>query len=136
MKQLLLLALLATLAFAQSYKEFAVKYKYETNYEQALKLAKAQKKDIMLFEMTNYCPWCKKMEKKVLAKKSIDAIVQKNYIPLIVNREEGGLPKQFATPIVPVTYIISYKDEMKFRATPGFQNKHDFMFVLQKGSTK
>lgn len=136
MKKLLLLVLLTTLAFAQSYKEFAAKYNYETNYEQALKLAKAQKKDIMLFEMANYCPWCKKMEKKVLAKKKIDAFVQKNYIPLIVNREEGGLPKQFATPIIPVTYIISYKDDTKFNATPGFQNKHDFMSVLQKGSKK
>ena len=133
MKKLLLLALLATLAFAQSYREFATEYHYETDYKQALKLAKAQKKDIMLFEITNYCPWCRKMEKKVLVKKEIDAFVQKNYIPLIVNREEGGLPKQFATPIVPVTYIISYEDDTKFSATPGFQSREDLLLILKKG---
>ncbi len=132
MKKLLLLTLFVSLAFAQSYKEFAKKYNYETNYEQALKRAKAEKKDILMVQVTNYCPWCRKLEKKVLAKKSVNAEVQKRYIPLIVNREEKSLNKRFDTPIVPVTYIISYKDDANFTSKPGYQGKEDFLYMLKK----
>ena len=131
-KKLLLVALLSSLAFAKSYKEFAAEYKYETNYDKALQRAKVQKKDILLVLVTNYCPWCRKLEKKVLASERVNEVVQKNYIPLIVNREEGTLKKQFETPIVPVTYIISYKDDTKFTTTRGYKGKENYLHLIQK----
>lgn len=117
--------------FAKSYKEFAKEFGYETSYTQAVERAKKEHKDILMLEVTNYCPWCRKMEKKVLSAENIDSYIQKNYIPLIVNREEGGLPKAFHTPIVPVTYIISYKDTEKIKATPGYQGKSDFLHLIK-----
>ena len=132
MKKLLLLVLLTVLTYAQSYKEFATKYKYETNYEKALERAKAEKKDILLVQVTNYCPWCRKLEKKVLAKDVVNSEIHKNYIPLIVNREEHTLDKRFDTPIVPVTYIISYKDDTQFKAKPGYHSKLDFLHIIKK----
>lgn len=132
MKFLLLSLLLATLAFGQSYKKFAAEYKYETSYEKALTRAKAEKKDILLIQITNYCPWCRKLEKRVLANKEVNAQIHKDYIPLIVNREEKTLPKRFDTPIVPVTYIISYKDDTKFISKPGYKSKEDFLHVIKK----
>jgi len=136
MNKLLLMVLamvsVATLTFAQSYKDFAAKYNYETNYETALKLAKAQKKDILLVQITNYCPWCRKLEKKVLANATVNKEVHKNYIPLIVNREEHTLDKRFDTPIVPVTYIISYKDDTQFKAKPGYHGRLDFLHIIKK----
>ena len=133
MKKLLLLTLLVTLAFAQSYKEFAKEYNYETDYAKAIERAKAEKKDILMVQITNYGPWCRKLEKKVLAREAVDSAIHKDYIPLIVNREEHTLPKQFDTPIVPVTYIISYKDSKKFSSTPGYRGKNDFLAILKKG---
>ena len=132
MRFLLLSALLATIAFGQSHKEFAKEYKYETSYEKALTRAKAEKKDILLIQITNYCPWCRKLEKRVLANKEIDAQVHNDYIPLIVNREEKTLPVRFDTPIVPVTYIISYKDDTKFTFKPGYKSKADFLHLIKK----
>ena len=132
MKKIVLFLLLVTLAFAQSYKEFAQKYGYETDYKKALKRAKVEKKDILLVEVTNYCPWCRKLEKKVLASKKVDNYIHKNYIPLIVNREEKKLPKEFDTPIVPVTYVINYKDSKDFKQTRGYKSKNDFLNIIQK----
>jgi len=133
MKKLLLLLLLNVMVFAASYKDFAVKYNYETSYEKAVECAKIEKKDILLIQVTNYCPWCRKLEKKVLARDVVDSAVHKDFIPLIVNREEHTLPKRFDTPIVPVTYIISYEDDSKFSATPGYKGKSDFLLLLKKG---
>jgi len=132
MKKLLLIALLATLSFAQSYKEFAKKYGYETVYSVALAKAKKAQKPILMVQITNYCPWCRKLEKKVLAKEKINTYIHKYYIPLILNREEAVLPKRFATPIVPVTYIIDYKDDTKFTKIMGYKSKEDFAHLIKK----
>ena len=132
MKKLLLLVLLTVLTYAQSYKEFAAKYKYETSYEKALERAKSEKKDILLVQVTNYCPWCRKLEKKVLAKDAVNSAVHKDYIPLIVNREEHTLDKRFDTPIVPVTYIVSYKNDTEIKSMPGYHGKSDFLDMIKK----
>jgi len=131
-KYLLLVVLVTSTLFSQTYKEFALKYKYETDYKKALKRAKLEKKDILMVQITNYCPWCRKLEKKVLASKKVNTLVHKEYIPLIVNREEKTLDKRFDTPIVPVTYIISYKDDTKFSKTPGYKGKDNFLYIIKK----
>ena len=132
MKYIILVALLTTALFSKSYKAFAQEHKYETSYEKAVAIAKKEKKDILMVQITNYCPWCRKLEKKVLASDTVDSYIHKNYVPLIVNREEGKLPKQFKTPIVPVTYIISYKSDAEFKATPGYHSKSDFLHLIKK----
>ncbi|WP_457749671.1 thioredoxin family protein [Sulfurimonas sp.] len=131
MKNILIIVFLATLSFAQSYKDFAKEYGYETDYKAALIKAKKEQKPILMVQVTNYCPWCRKLEKKVLAKEKINTDIHKRYIPLIVNREEAKLPKRFATPIVPVTYIIDYKDDTKFTKIMGYKNKKDFTHMIK-----
>lgn len=131
-KILLLIMMMSTLVFAQSYQEFAAKYKYETDYAQALQRAKAEKKNLLMVQVSNYCPWCRKLEKKVLARDIVNEEIQKNYVPLIINREEGKLNKRFATPIVPVTYIVNYKDDTDFKTIRGYQDKEDFLHNLKK----
>jgi len=132
MRFLLLSLFLTTLAFGQSYKQFAKEYKYETSYAKALQRAKLEKKDILMIQITNYCPWCRKLEKRVLAKKKVNMLIHKNYIPLIVNREEKTLDKRFDTPIVPVTSIIDYRDDTKFIAKVGYRSKEDFLHIIKK----
>jgi thioredoxin-related protein len=124
--------MLSALGFAQSDKEFAKVFGYETNYEVALKKAKKAKKDILMIQVAHYCPWCKKLESKALSSEKINTYIHKNYIPLIVDREDGGLDKRFDTSIVPVTYIIDYKDDTKFKKVPGYQTKSDFFYFIQK----
>jgi len=132
MKYLILVAFVTTVLFSKSYKEFAQEYRYETSYEKALQRAKSSKRDIFMVQITNYCPWCRKLEKRVLASPEIDAMIHERYIPLIINREEGLLPAQFKTPIVPVTYIINYKDAEDFKSIAGYKSKSDFLHIIQK----
>lgn len=132
MKNLLLIVLLSMVMFAQSYQEFALKYGYETNYEKALTRAKKEKKEILMVQVSNYCPWCRKLEKRTLADSKIDKAIHKDYIPLIVNRQEKTLHKRFDTPIIPVTYIIDYKDDSKFIDLRGYQGKNEFLTFIEK----
>jgi thioredoxin-related protein len=132
MRVLLIAALLISGVFAKSYKDFAKKMNYETSYEVALKKAKEQKKDIMFFMVANFCPWCVKFEKKVLAKKDVDMKVKQKFIPLIINREEKNFPEKFKTPVVPAVYFVDYKNENIKKTVVGYNNRDEFLSILNK----
>ncbi len=130
MKLLLILTLLSTMAFA-SVDEFAKEMGYETSYKKALERAQKEKKDIMFVLVTNYCPFCRKFEKRALMSEKVDKIVKENYIPLVINRERHNFPKRFESQRIPITYFISYKDETKFSYALGYKSKNDFIMYLK-----
>ena len=131
MKALLITFLLTALLGAQSLEEFAAKHHYETDYTVALQKAKKAHKFVFFVMVTNYCPWCRKYEKRTLSNPEIDADIHKRYIPLILNREKGNFPPQFKTPIVPVTYIVNHKDERIMKKIMGFKSKKDLKEALK-----
>ena len=132
MKTLLIIALLAISLFGKNYKDFAKEHNYETNYEVALKKAKEQKKDVMFIMVANFCPWCQKFEKKVLSKKKIDVKIHKKYIPLIINREEKNFPEEFNSPFIPVMYFVDYKTNKIKKKVVGYNNKADFIDIVNE----
>jgi thioredoxin-related protein len=131
-KFLLLLSITTTTVFAQNYKDFAKEMDYEIRYDIALEKAKAQKKDIMFVLVTNYCPWCRKFEKRALKADAVSTIIQEKYIPLIINREEHNFPKKFDSARIPVTYFVNYKNEQIEEKVLGYKGKNDFLEVLKK----
>ena len=60
---------------------FASEMKYETNYEEAVKKSKKLHKNIMLVLVSNYCPWCRKFEQRVLLKNKVNNLIQKKLYP-------------------------------------------------------
>lgn len=132
MKALLSLLLIAVMASAQSYKDFAKEMGYETNYETALQRALKEEKDLMVVMVTNYCPWCGKFEKKTLSDKEVHTIITSKFIPLIINKQEGGFPSYLNTQIVPTTYFVEPKKEWAYYERIGFANKAEFLEALKE----
>lgn len=130
MKNIVLTLLLSIIVFADGYKDFAQSMSYETNYESALKRAKAQKKDVMVLMVTNYCPWCSKFEKKTLMDADIDKAIKAKYIPLIINKEEKNFPSFLNVPVVPTIFFIDAVSEKSLYESVGFSNKVDFTNLL------
>lgn len=112
-------------------KNFASEMKYETSYEEAVKKSKKVRKNIMLVLVSNYCPWCRKFEQRVLLKNEVNALIQKNYIPLIINREKGSFPKEFDTGFTPIVHFIDYKTQKSYKNVIGYNNKDEFNYVLR-----
>lgn len=110
---------------------FASEMKYETNYQEAVKKSKKLHKNIMLVLVSNYCPWCRKFEQRVLLKKEVNAIIQKNYIPLIINREKEPFPNEFDTGFTPIVHFIDYKTEKSYKNVIGYNNKDEFTYILK-----
>lgn len=112
-------------------ENFASEMKYETNYDEAVKKSKKMNKNIMLVLVSNYCPWCRKFEQRVLLKKEVNAIIQKNYIPLIINREKDPFPKAFDTGFTPIVHFIDSKTQKSYKNVIGYNNKDEFTYILK-----
>jgi hypothetical protein len=132
MKTVILTLLTALTLSASDIEAFAQKMSYETDYNTALQKAKASKKHMMFVMVTNYCPWCRKFEKRTLVKDEVNSIVQKNYIPLILNREKGAFPKKFFTKRIPVVMFIDPNSEEVVHESLGYKNVKDFVKELNK----
>ncbi|MDA3947416.1 MAG: thioredoxin family protein [Helicobacteraceae bacterium] len=112
--------------------DFAKAMGYETNYEAAVKKAKKSGKNIMLVLVSNYCPWCRKFEERVLLKKEVNAMIQQNYIPLIINKEKEPFPKKFDKGFTPIIHFIDYKTLQSYASVVGYNSKDEFLYLLDK----
>lgn len=112
-------------------ENFASEMKYETNFNEAVKKSKNLQKNIMLVLVSNYCPWCRKFEQRVLLKEEVNAIIQKNYIPLIINREKDPFPKEFDTGFTPIVHFIDHKTQKSYKNVIGYNNKDEFTYILK-----
>ena len=115
-----------------THETFASDMGYETDYKTALAKAKKEGKDIMMFMTTSYCPWCRKLENRILSQNDIDAKVKAKYIPLMLNLDKDSYPEQFAkTRFTPILYIVDAKDESIKHKFVGYSSRGEFLQVLK-----
>jgi len=117
---------------AVTHETFAADMGYEIDYQTALAKAKKEDKEIMLFMTTSYCPWCRKLENRILSQNDIDAKIKEQFIPLVLNLDKDTYPKQFAkTRFTPILYIVDSEDEMIVDKFVGYSSRGDFIQVLK-----
>ncbi len=109
---------------------------YETTYKEALKKAKKENKNIMMFVVQKACPWCRKMEKQTLKKSNINSLIKRDFIPLIVDEASNNYPPKFKAKVFPTTYFISAKEENLISKVLGYKNKKEFYYILKEVSEK
>ena len=131
MKKIFILLFITLTLGASDIAEFAAKMSYETNYATAIEKAKAQNKELMFVMVTNYCPWCRKFEKRTLVKEEVNTLIHKKYVLLILNREKGEYPKKFFTKRIPVVMFINPNTEETIHESLGFKNVKDFVKELE-----
>jgi thioredoxin-related protein len=128
MKILLSLLLLITFVFSAQLDKFASEVNYSRDYSQALKLAKEQNKLLMLVVVGDYCPWCKKFERKTLSSSLIKNKVSKDFIPLIIDKinDKGKYPDKFYSKYIPTVYFVNPKTQNAIFETLGYMKKKEF----------
>ena len=112
-------------------ENFAQEMGYETNYKNALAKAKKENKNVLFVLVANYCPWCRKFEERVLMKKDVNELIHKKYVPLILNREKGEFPKEFAKDMTPIVHFIDAKTEKSYHNVVGYNNREEFLYLLK-----
>ena len=115
-----------------THENFAEHMGYETDYKVALSKAKKEGKDLFIFMTMSYCPWCRKMENRMLSKVDINTKIQAKYIPAMLNFSRKNFPKQFREiAMTPTLYIVDPKTEKIIHQFVGYSSREDFLHVLK-----
>ncbi len=132
-KIFLLLVIMATLNATQI-DDFAKDNGYERSYEIAKAKAIKSNKPIMLLVVADYCPWCKKFERKVLEDEQIKADLAKEFVPIIIDKvkDSGTYPETFNAKLIPTLYFIDPKNDKKLYEIIAYHSKKEFKDELEK----
>ena len=115
-----------------THETFTEDMNYESDYDIALKKAKKAGKPLMLFMTTSYCPWCRKLENRLLSQTDIDKKIKAKFIPLMLNLDLDDYPEQFAkTRFTPILYIVNSTTEKIEYEFVGYNSRDEFLYVLK-----
>jgi thioredoxin-related protein len=132
MKTFLLLFTFVLTLFGAEIDEFATNMGYFRDYKQAISVAKKENKPLMLVMVGDYCPWCRKFERKTLQQEVIAMSVNKDFIALIVDRnlDKEHYPKELYANRIPTVYFIDPKKGSTFFESLGYVKKDEFQETL------
>lgn len=134
MKNLFVIMFLTLSLFGANVDEYAKEMGFERDYKTAIAKAKAEKKPLMMVLGADYCPWCRKFERKVLSSKSVSSYISTETVTLIVDKKYDikTFPKEFQTNITPRVFFIDPKSEKSFYQTAGYVKKKEYLKKLQE----
>jgi thioredoxin-related protein len=120
------LALLFTLAASASQKE-PVSIPWSTNFEAAKKVAATQKKPILVYFTTDWCGYCKVMEKESFGLSNVVEHAQK-YVPVKLDAEKTGvsLANKLGVNAFP-TFVILNAQEKELGRVKGYKSAKEYM---------
>jgi len=134
MKKLFVLTLMCISIFGANVDEFAKSEGFERDYQTALKKAKSANKPLMMVLGADYCPWCRKFERKTLSSKEIKSYLDKEVVTLVVDKKFDieTFPKEFQTSITPRVFFIDPYTGKDFFQTAGYIKKKEYFKKLQE----
>lgn len=106
---------------------------FQGNFEEAVAKAKAEKKPILVDFFTEWCGWCKRLDKDTLADAAVAAYL-KDYVNLKIDAEKGegpALAKNFAVPGFPTLIVVDGSGEEVDRIG-GYMKPADFLKTLKE----
>jgi thioredoxin-related protein len=113
------------------------------NYAEAVKKAKAENKLVLVDIYTDWCVWCKRMDKDVYANEAVQAEMNKYFVAAKLDAEseakhpfrngeasEIDIAKNLQASGYPTTAFVT-ADEQLIRILPGYMKAPDFVMVLR-----
>jgi len=102
------------------------------SYQEALNLAKAENKNVMVLITSKRCKWCKKLKRKTLSKDSIINKLNSNFISVEVTRKRDDYPyKTLRARAVPTTYFLTPEGKTIMRPVIGYWNPSNYLSYLK-----
>jgi len=109
---------------------------YETdswihNYDEGLKLAQKEHKNIYLFIGADKCKFCKIFKEKTLSQKSVMDRLKKDYVVIYLSRDQHTIPDKFEKFGAPRHYFLDQNGKIIF-ATFGVLEPAGFYIILDE----
>ncbi len=111
-------------------------FAYETdswihNYDQGVKLAQKEHKNIYLFIGADKCKFCKIFKEKTLSQKNVMDRLKKDYILIYLSRDQHTIPDKFEKFGAPRHYFLDQNGKIIF-ATFGVLEPSGFFTILDE----
>ena len=135
MKKFLLFSLLMTSLFGAHIDDFASDMGYMRDYHKAVDKAQKEHKMVMLVMVADYCPWCRKFERKTLKHISVASVVKERFVPVIMDRnlDKERYPSEYYTPLIPNVFFIDPKDERSYlKESIGYVKRKEFVQTMNE----
>ena len=107
---------------------------FETNYEAAMKKARAENKVLMAVIVQTYCPWCDKFKKRTLVDPEVVKVVGENFVALMLNKDVDDMPQDIRARMVPTTFFLDHKGEEVY-STIGYKHPRNFLEDVREAIT-
>lgn len=129
MKILTMLLVLYGFVYGAHIDKFATEMNYSRDYTSALEQAKKEKKNLMILVVGDYCPWCKKFERKTMKRKCVDAKVKADFVAVILDKykDKGKYPDKFYSAVIPSVYFVDVRDEKILHQSVAYMKKDEFL---------
>lgn len=101
-------------------------------FEEAVKVAKEQKKIIMIRGVLPYCKWCIKMDREVMVEPEVRKVLDNSFVVVKTNVVTEKLPLGMASLGTPSFYFIKSDGETIIDQLNGYGNKEEFLALLEK----
>jgi thioredoxin-related protein len=109
------------------------------DYNQALQKAKAGKKLVMVDIYTDWCGWCKKLDRDVYTNAQVEEKLSKDFVSVKINPEKNAsnaqLARQFGTRGYP-HIVFTDAEGHKIGEIRGYTGAADFLKQLEQLTTK
>ncbi len=132
MKTLFFLLFFSLSIFADNIDNYAKEMNFQRDYKTALAKAKKENKMLVMILSSDYCPWCRKFERKTLSSSLVKSRLDKRVITLLVDKKYDAhlFPKKFKTTLTPLVFFINPKDESILSQHAGYVKKREFVSIL------
>ncbi|MDR2905658.1 MAG: DUF255 domain-containing protein [Helicobacteraceae bacterium] len=103
------------------------------NYGAALEKAREENKKVLVVVMRQSCPWCRKLINETLPAEAIDAKIQAEFVPLMLDTENNPREvdrSRLRAESVPASYILNPSGEI-VNAQMGYLQPMQYMRFLQ-----
>jgi len=114
MKLLIVLLLTITMGYTKELNEV-------NNYNEAVIKAKKEKKKVLMFIYSDFCPWCEKMKKTTLKDDEAIEFINSRYIFVKVNKESSHYPQKLKPDIIPTTYLLDPNTQENLYTLHGYK---------------
>lgn len=134
MKTVILLFFFFSLSWGDHIDDFASEAGYLRDYNYSLELAKKENKLLILVVVADFCPWCKKLERKTLMHENVVQIVEQNCIAAIVDKnwDKESFPQEFSYSITPAVYFLDPNNQKDIHHILSYVTHKEFLEETNK----
>jgi thioredoxin-related protein len=101
------------------------------SYKEALHLAKANNKYVMVLITSKRCKWCKKLKRKTLSSDPVIEKLNSKFVSVEVTRRKDEYPhRKLRARAVPTTYFLTPDGRAVMRPVIGYWNRTNYLSYL------